>query len=274
VSADFSPSFSLSFSRVIPPIAGGDGLPFETIKMLTSPVIHKGDTYPPIRFEALDKDGNRVSLAGLKISMEFTDAYGHSSVRNATIEPGADVGLFEIPWGSGNTDVAVTWHTVLRFTVAGGVISAMGPDISVYSSVDLWAHPSDVSALAGGSHGQGEIVQAILTAESVVRAWCSRPVASPVPDRVRHAVAILAARALTAVPGGSDDGGIKSERIGDYSVSYVSASATGSPLIVDADVEDLLRPCRPKVYQTDIGPEDSATAPGGITPQPYSVSPT
>lgn len=268
-----STPFSVMFESDLHGVRGA--LPFAEVRLLSSTMILVGDTYPPIRFEALDEKGDRMSLTGVTAQMEFTDVYGNSDVRDAVMEPNSVVGIFEIPWWPGATDKDITWHTMLRFKVPDGIVSVAWTNITIYSMKGLWATPPEVTDIAGGSHPYESVLRAIVAAQSVVRAWCSRPVASPVPDRVRQAVAILAARALAATEsGGSSGGGIKSERIGDYSVSYSSSPLIGAQLTIDEDIKELLRPCRPSVYSTDIGPEDDALDPADNTPLPFSVSPT
>jgi hypothetical protein len=221
-------------------------------------VVNKGETVMmvgeviPVPFLAVvDEADVEVDPATNDASLELVGVSTNPHVAGEPVEGG-----WEFPLESGYTSVPITYRTMLRVT---GIEPLFGPTYFVYDPAELWANPADVIALTGGDFSQGQVVRAILAAQSVVGAWVSVPVQSPVPDPIRQATTFLAARALTTISSGTTgaDGRIISETVGDYTVRYADPSDDGSGGgggVLPLDIAALLAPYHSRVGMTKVGP--------------------
>lgn len=162
---------------------------------------------------------------------------------------------FEFAILAADTADPIFWRSyVVIDDGAGGVYTLPGPSVAVVDYAALWALPSDVPDAEGRSNS--EVVMSILAAEEVVRAWVATAITSPVSERVRRAVALLASRALSSsVPGDA----VLGETFGDYSIRYAEPGRTEG-MVIDSEIEQLLEPWgRGKAYSTYTGPDGVAT---------------
>ena len=241
---------------------------------LTALVVVKGDTVPVIQVTALDSSGYSVSLEGMDITCDIFDRTLMVSASLAPeVEPEGQTGVLRVPWVAPFTDAEKRAGSAFKFVEDSSVRTLPGPPVAVYDPQTLWCDPAIVHAMTGNKFTDSQVVAAILLAEDVVRAWVTRPIESPVSDRVRLAVALLASRALTtSAASGSDAAPVVAETIGDYSVRYAYPAAVGaSSLIADgSDIADLLAPWHPPAYDVFVGPENHA-GPYPITTDPGYV---
>jgi hypothetical protein len=214
-------------------------------------VIGLGDTLPEPVIQLLDGNKEVIDdLSGHTATMEFYDVSGDSFSESGVVDDAADIISF--PLTPANVAAATYRHTYVQITNGDGTYSLPAPPFAVVDYAALWADPTTVVGIVGSDYENAQIVLAILAAESAVRAWVTTPIASPVSERVRRATALLASRALTTLPTAEQ---IEYEVIGDYTVRY--ADPTGSGLIIDGEIADLLSPWRQgKSYSTYVGPDD------------------
>lgn len=228
-------------------------------------VLGVDDTLPAPTVKLLGSDGGPVDTADIaSVVMNFEDIRPEEfdSLGNPTYTPlsftvtGTQVGstnAFTFALTTQTTAVR-SWRTTVTITEAGGgIYTRPTADVAVVDYNDLWGDPLDVQRLAPGS-SNSEVVLAILAAEAAVRAWVTTSISSPVSERVQYAVALLASRALTAPPGGTN---IVSETMGDYSVRYANTGPGG--LFITDDIAELLAPWKPLVSSTYVGPDDITT---------------
>jgi len=240
---------------------------------LTALVVVMGDTVPVIQVTALDSSGVAVSLAGMTISCEVFDRVLATVVSlDPEIEPDSETGVIRVPWVAPFTDTEQRAGSAFKFVDGDDIRTLPGPPVSVYDPQALWCDPAIVHAMTGNKFTDSQVVTAILLAEDVVRAWVTRPITSPVSDRVRLAVALLASRALTSSAvssGGVDAAPVVAETIGDYSVRYAYPAAVGSAMLiaVGSDIANLLAPWHPPAYDVFVGPAENA-GPYPITADP------
>jgi hypothetical protein len=216
--------------------------------------VYAGDTTPSPSVRFKDDNDNVVDPSGWSVEMIRWAATGEQ-----TTMPGVVNGdVVEFPWLPGDTDLGITWLTMVRVNDGTDSFSLSSPYLRVYDLADMFCAVPDVELIVGsGAYSEWEILAAIKIATTVVRAWVTKPVGSPVPDRVRMATALLAARALTSVGAGSGSSAeIVEERIADYSVRYATSSG-GSMWLIDGEVADLLTPWKMRAYDTNIGSADS-----------------
>lgn len=209
-----------------------------------------GDTYPFPSVQLIAQDGGVVDPSGLTVSLERWDAMGAESSMPGVI----NANVIEFPWGTDDTVTTTIWQTMVRVDDGSIQFSLPTPMLKVYDPTAMYCTVGEVEAIVGsGKYSQWEILSAIQVAETVVRAWVTVPIGSPVPSRVRMATALLAARALTHFgEGGVGGPAVVEERIADYSVRYAESSSGGMWLLTD-DVANLLLPWKPRNYTTDIG---------------------
>jgi hypothetical protein len=231
----------------------GYQLPFDSITSESPVAVRLGDTLPVVTAQLVKSGGPPIDGDDWDGHLEVVNAAG-AIVLTIDSEYDAPTKTFYYPWPEPFDE-----HSEYRseFQVSSTddtqIIHIAGPAIYAYDPAQLWADPQTVIALSGGEYSTSEAVQAIYIATNAVRAWATVPVPSPVPDAVRGAVAILAARVLTTPPPGSPESvNILSERIGDYSVRYADQ---GRLSIAGTEVEGLLSWLRPGSYASDIGPK-------------------
>jgi hypothetical protein len=231
----------------------GYELPFDSITSDSPVAVRLGDTLPVVTAQLVKDGGPPIDADDWTGHLELVNSAG---VIEMTIDASYDAATktFYYPWPQPfDTHAEYRSEFLVSSTDATQVMHFAGPAIYAYDPALLWADPQTVIALAGGGYSTSEAVQAIYIATNAVRAWATVPVPSPVPDAVRGAVAILAARVLTTPPPGTPESvGILSERIGDYSVRYADQ---GRLSIEGTEVEGLLAWLRPGVYAADIGPK-------------------
>lgn len=210
-------------------------------------VIGVGNTLPvPVyQLEGL------ADFSGLSFELKLSDFAGVVT----TITGVGDYPDVSFPLTTTHTALPIFWRGYVTVTHTGGdTYTLPAPPIAVVDYAALWASPAEVAAIADEDLSIEELVLGILAAEGAVRAWVSKSITSPVSERVRRAVALLAARALTT----SSEGSIVSEQMGDYQVRYASPQQAG--LVIDGEVERLLGPwSKGKAYSVFIGPNDQTT---------------
>jgi len=236
-------------------------------------VVVKGDTVPVIQVTVLDSGGVSVSLDGMTVTCDVFDRMLMvMETLTPEIEPEGQVGVLKVPWGATFTEIEQRAGSVFKFVEGSDTRTLPGPPVAVYDPQALWCDPAIVHAMTGYKFTDSQVVTAILLAEDVVRAWVTRPITSPVSDRVRLAVALLASRALTSSAvssGGVDAAPVVAETIGDYSVRYAYPAAVGSAMLiaVGSDIANLLAPWHPPAYDVFVGPAENA-GPYPITADP------
>lgn len=240
-------------------------LPFASTKAVSPVVVRVGDTKPVVVVTMVDGEGAAVDSAEWTATLELVDAT--SAETSIPGQYDTEVFAWYFPWAAAPPEAEL--RTEVKMELLPDTVHYPGPRVYVYDPASLWADPQTVIALTGGAYSTDEAVVAILVATEAVRAWATVPVPSPVPDSVRGAVAILAARVLTLPPPGSTEAiPILSERIGDYSVRYGDA---GRLTIAGTEAEGLLAWLHPGVYQTDIGPKDASLHSVSLDPPPVIV---
>jgi hypothetical protein len=231
----------------------GYELPFDSITSESPVAVRLGDTLPVVTGQLVKGGGPPIDADEWDGRLEVVNSAG---VVVVTIDASYDAPTktYYFPWPAPFTEHAeYRSEFEISSTDDTQIIHIAGPAIYAYDPAQLWADPQTVIALTGGEYSTSEAVQAIYIATNAVRAWATVPVPSPVPDAVRGAVAILAARVLTTPPPGSPESiKILSERIGDYSVRYADQ---GQLSIAGTEVEGLLSWLRPGAYAVDIGPK-------------------
>lgn len=225
----------------------------------------KGDTYPVPSLSFEDDEGNVLDPAGWDVTLNRWAVTGEPSSMPGTID--GDVVSF--PWLTDDTLVGTQWQTSVTINDTSLQYTLSTSTLYVYDASTWLCSVSDVVAIIGDSYSQYDIMAAIEQASAAVTAWVVLPIGTPVPLAVRRATALLAARAVTAVPGSStNEATISSERIGDYEVRY-AADDDGAGATLTDDVKDLLRPWRPQQYMGDIGevrsPSDTFDEEGYVT---------
>lgn len=212
----------------------------------------KGDTYPVPSVRLTDINGDPVDPAGWTISLERWTEMGEESSMPSTE---AD-GVITFPWLVDDTLAGTKWETMIRVLDGTNEYSLYAPVLYVHDTATLLCTVNDVVAIVGEGYSQYDILRAIEQASAAVTAWATLPISGPpVPLAVRRATALLAARAVTTVPGSptTGDTAISSEKIGDYEIRYFADDlGTGGAEITD-EIADLLLPWRPKVYSSIIG---------------------
>lgn len=208
-----------------------------------------GDTIPNPEIQLLDENNAVIAdLTGHAAEMDFVNAMGDEFTVAGVVDDGTDKITFDV---AGHTSDPTYRRTWVKITNPDGIYTLPSLPFAVVDYALLWADPAIVMGLAGDEYTYKEAVFAILVAETAVRAWVTTPITSPVSERVRRATALLAARALTEVP---DADPIQSETMGDYTVRYLDPAGTGMDIGGSGEIEDLLRPWRPQVYDTYVGP--------------------
>jgi hypothetical protein len=213
------------------------------IENLGDTLIVMGETFPYPVLTVLNDNDDPI-VADYDAALELFPAVGVSIIKNGVPDGLDEHWTFE--WLPGETDEAIKYRSLLRLTpktTAAPLAPMFGPTYQVYDPAALWADPTEVSALAGPDFSWTQIVQAILFAQIVVGAWVSASVQSPVPEPIRQAATLLAARALTTAAQGAGGIGaassqIISETIADYTVRYAD---DGGAWIVGG-IADLLDP--------------------------------
>ena len=160
----------------------------------------------------------------------------------------------DFAWGT-ETDTAGNLRSTLIITGA----SFFTPTYLIYDPAELWVNPYDVEAIAGEDYTDSQVVRATLFAQNIVRAWVSVPVQSPVPDPIRQATTLLAARALTTATDGESghtSGRVVSETIADYTVRYADPGGGdfGMGGWIAPDIAALLAPYHGGAFQITVGP--------------------
>lgn len=209
----------------------------------------KGDTYPVPTIELIDADGGVVDPAGSSFILKRWDVAGIETDVAGVI----DAMTVTFPWPAGDTDEGKHWETMVSIDDTTNVYTLVAPDLYVHDPATMYCTVSDVVAIVGPGYSQYEVLRAIEVAENVVGSLVTTPVGSPVPERVRQATAILAARVLTTDPSsiGGSGGDIVEERIQDYSVRYSEGDSYYGPYIDDTIIQ-LLLPWRMKVYSSNV----------------------
>ena len=181
-----------------------------------------------------------------------------TNLADGVVEPTEDIITFT--WGT-ETATEGSVRSVLHLDLTGGGgLSLFAPTYIVYDPASLWVNPAELEAMVGTDFTDTELIRAILLAQSLVGAWVSYPVQSPVPGPIRQATLIVAARALTSqgsVGGGSGtvSGAIVSESIADYTVRYATPDSGDWPSqLFGADVMALLDPYHSRIKSMQIGP--------------------
>lgn len=228
-------------------------LPFANTKAVSPVVVRVGDTKPVVVVTMVDGAGEPVDSADWAAVLEAWDPT--SAVITIDGQYDAETLAWYFPWETAPDENEL--RSEVKVVNGPDTVHYPGPRVYIYDPATLWADPQTVIALAGGDYTTDEAVVAIMVATEAVRAWATVPVPSPVPESVRGAVAILAARVLTTPTGNTGQQSVISERIGDYNVRYAEQGEGLS--IQGSSVEALLGWLHPSVYETDIGPKDLST---------------
>lgn len=216
----------------------------------------KGDTYPSPSVRLTDDNTDPVDPDGWTVTLKRWNAAGVESEMVGTI---AD-GVIEFAWLADDTIAAAEWDTMVNINDTTNIYSLSAPTLYVHDTSIMFCSVADVVAITGPGYSQYETLRAIEIAEDVVRAWVTTPVGSPVPDRVRQATAILAARVLTTdLSAGGEGGSIIEERIADYSVRYSEPQGAGALWQIDSVLSDLLRPWKPRLSSSNIAEDRAPT---------------
>lgn len=230
-------------------------MPAQSVAAVEPFGVIKNDTYPAPAVALYDGDGAVIDPSGFnEVTLERFSATGEVTQMTGTLS--SDRVTF--PWATDETSAGAEWETNVVVNEDGTLKYTLScQKLYVHDLSTMWCTVADVEALIGQGYSQYDILAAIETAQSVVAAWVTSPVGSPVPDRVRQATAILAARAVTAdfSDGGYGSGGVIEERIQDYSVVYSEAQGFGTIWAIDGALAELLLPWKMKAYMTDVGEE-------------------
>lgn len=240
-------------------------------------LVVKGETFPSPKLTLVDDEGTSLAT-NYTAKLELIAPSGVSSIRDGVLEePSGEDPYWTFEWLPADTAAPVRYRTMLRFTPidsAEPVAPMFGPGYQVYDPLALWADPSDVAVMVGADFTQTEIVQAILFAQIVVGAWVSSVVQSPVPEAIRQATALLAARALTTAADqaafniGNHHDRVISETIADYTVRYAD---DGGAWIVGGIADLLERFTGNRIHSMHVGPA-TPRRPLPITVSPHVVS--
>ena len=218
------------------------------------------DETTPVPTLAVTLDGEPLDL-DTAVTGATLDLWPMSYIGDKTTLTGVIAGdQITFGWGA-EPETPGTMRSVLHLVaVADPIPPLFGPTYTVYDPADLWVNPADVENIAGGDYTDSEVIHAILFAQQLVRAWVSVPVQSPVPDAIRQATTLLAARALTTASeatGGTEasSGRIIAETIADYTVRYADPGfdeASGG--WITPEIAGLLAPFRGTAYDVRVGP--------------------
>jgi len=224
------------------------------VKNVGDTVIVMGEALPAPRLQIIDGEG--AILPATAVTVEFIMAMGGSTTLDGTLNDDT----WEFTWET-ETEAPGSLRSLVRVTADPAIPAMYGPTYIVYDPAELWVSPSDVLAIAGDGYTESQAVLAILYAQTLVRAWVSTPVQSPVPVAIREATLLLAARVLTssaASPSQGAGGFIVSESIADYTVRYANplnaGDGAGLATLLGPEVLALLSPYHGSAYSVITGP--------------------
>lgn len=187
---------------------------------------------------------------------------GDVVVDGAAVKAAGTQGNVSYTWQSGDTETAGVYYGSWIVTTAAGVFTQPGIDVVIYDPDVLWANTAAVEAIIGPQADVEPVIGALVQAQQAIESWVTREIPDPVPDRVRRAHAIMAARVVTGpqfAAGGST--GVIQESVGDHSVRYARPQEAAAVLdpSMHPEVVKLLKPWAPSNYTTFTSDEGGGT---------------
>lgn len=222
-------------------------------------LIHVGDTLPVLTGQIrLDGQPFDLTAGTTTVELRLVGPDGTEVVGSAA-KTVANAGRVTYVWQSGDTDEPGVYYGSWVVTTASGTFTQPGVDVVVYDPDVLWANTAAVEAICGQQETVEPVVAALVQAQQAILSWVVREIPTdPVPDQVRRAHAILAARVVSApsfTPGSSS--GVIQESVGDHSVRYSRPQEVATVLdpSMHSDVVKLLKPWAPTNYTSGVSDE-------------------
>ena len=225
-------------------------------------LIHVEDTLPGLTGQIrLNGSPFNLSAGTTSIAVKLVGP-GDVVIDGAASKGAGTQGNVSYAWQAGDTDVAGVYYGSWIVTTASGTFTQPGIDVVIYDPDVLWANTAAVEAIIGPQSDVEPVVGALVQAQQAIEAWVTREIPDPVPDRVRRAHAIMAARVVTGPqfgPGGS--AGVIQESIGDHSVRYARPQEAAAVLdpSMHPEVVKLLKPWAPTNYTSTTTDEAGGT---------------
>jgi hypothetical protein len=222
-------------------------------------LIHVGDTLPALTGQ-IKVNGEPFDLTpGTTTVTLKLFGPGDAVIEELATKSVSHAGRVTYSWQTGDTDTVGVYSGSWIVETASGTFTQPGVDVTVYDPEELWASTAAVEAIAGHQADIEPVVVALVQTQQAILSWVTREIpTNPVPDRVRRAHAIMAARVITAPsfgPGSSS--GVIQESIGDHSVRYARPQETAAVLdpSMHPEVVKLLKPWAPTNYTSATSTE-------------------